>query len=175
MRIAKHIKSEVPQHPSSVERLSHELIVVINFFSVIGLSLLLSLITGQTKEVLLLLQCFAILRQLTGGLHLESSTWCAVATSVVATSLSLLPQSELATYILTTAALLLTLKYAPAGIEDQTIIPERYYPILKLAGIVLIASNYLFGSYWAAIAYFVQALMLLAYVKLKGGVKSNDR
>ncbi|WP_337033173.1 accessory gene regulator B family protein [Paenibacillus illinoisensis] len=168
-RIATHIKSVVPQHPASVEVLNHSLIIVINFFTVVGLSLIGSIFTGQTKEVILLLQCFAILRQLTGGLHLESSTWCAVATAATATILSLVPSNYEMTLILTSFALLIVLNYAPAGIDQQTIIPERFYPILKVVGVILISSNFWIASHWAAIAYFVQGIMLMAYVNLKGG------
>lgn len=168
-RIATHIKSVVPHHPASVEVLNHSLIIVINFFSVVGLALIASLLTGHTKEVILLLQSFAILRQLTGGLHLESSTWCAVATAAIATLVSVLPSNDVMTIILTSFSLLFVLNYAPAGIENQTIIPERFYPILKIAGIILIASNFWFQSPWAAMAYFAQGIMLIAYVDLKGG------
>lgn len=168
-KIATHFKSVVPHHPASVEVLNHALIILINFSAVVGLALIGSLFTGQTKEVILLLQCFAILRQLTGGLHLESSTWCAVATAAVATLLSVMPSNEAMTIILTSFALLFVLNYAPAGIHEQTIIPERFYPILKIAGIILIASNYLVQSPWVAMAYFAQGIMLVAYSNLKGG------
>lgn len=173
-RIATHIKSVVPQHPASVEVLNHSLIIIINFFSVVGIALIASIFTGQTKEVILLLQCFAILRQLTGGLHLESSTWCAVATAVVATILSMLPSNGEMTVILTSFALLLVMNYAPAGIHEQTIIPERFYPILKVAGIILIATNFWVGSHWVAMAYFAQGVMLAAYANLKGGERIDS-
>jgi accessory gene regulator B len=170
-RIAKHIKSVTPDHPAPIENLNHSLIISLNFITVIGLSILGSFFTGQGKEAAILLFSFAILRQLTGGLHLESSTWCAVATAGVATVLSLVSIGHFATTLLTLFALIFVLIFAPAGIEDQTIIPEKFYPILKISGIVIIASNFWFESTFVAIAFFMQGLMLAAYVFHKGGEK----
>lgn len=168
-RIAKHIKSVVPNHPAPIENLNHSLIITLNFITVIGLTLVGSLFTGQGKEVAILLTAFAVLRQFTGGLHLESSTWCAFATAGTATLLSLVTLDQLTTTVLTVIGLLCVMVFAPAGIEDQTIIPERYYPILKVVGMIIIASNFWIGSSFAAIAYFAQGVMLAAYVLYKGG------
>ncbi|WP_180287170.1 accessory gene regulator B family protein [Paenibacillus sp. LK1] len=168
-RIAKHIKSVVPDHPAPIENLNHSLIISINFFTVIGLAALGSLFTGHGKEAAIILISFAVLRQLTGGLHLESSTWCAVATAGTATLLSLVSLGPVSTILLTVIGLICVMVFAPAGIEDQTIIPERFYPILKVAGIIIISSNFWIGSTFAAIAFFAQGVMLAAYVFYKGG------
>ncbi|PYE52474.1 accessory gene regulator B family protein [Paenibacillus barcinonensis] len=170
-RIAKHIKAVVPNHPAPIENLNHSLIISINFFTVIGLAVLGALFTGHGKDAAVMLLAFAVLRQLTGGLHLESSTWCAVATAGTATLLSLVTLDQLTTTVLTVIGLLCVMVFAPAGIEDQTIIPERYYPILKVVGMFIIASNFWVGSSFAAIAYFAQGIMLAAYVLFKGGEK----
>jgi len=170
-RIAKHIKSIVPNHPAPIEDLNHSLIISINFFTVIGLTALGSIFTSHGKEAVILLVAFAVLRQLTGGLHLESSTWCAVATAGTATILSLVTLDHITATVLTVIGLLCVMIFAPAGIEDQTIIQPRYYPILKVAGMIVIASNFFIGSRYAAIAFFSQGLMLAAYVFFKGGEK----
>ncbi|WP_170948070.1 accessory gene regulator B family protein [Paenibacillus sp. 7516] len=170
-RIAKHIKSVVPNHPAPIEDLNHSLIISLNFFSVVGLSAIGSLLTGHGKEAAILLIAFAILRQLTGGLHLESSTWCAVATAGTATLLSLVTLNHLTTILLSAVGLLCIVIFAPAGIEDQTIIPPRFYPILKVAGMIIISSNFLLSSPYLAMAFFAQGIMLVAYVLFKGGEK----
>lgn len=168
-RLATHIKSVVPNHPAPIENLNHSLIISINFFTVIGLSALGSIFTGHGKEAAIMLVAFAVLRQLTGGLHLESSTWCAVATAGTATLLSLVTLNQVTMITLTVIGLLCVMVFAPAGIEDQTIIPPRFYPILKIVGMCIIASNFWIESSFAAIAYFTQGLMLAAYVLFKGG------
>lgn len=170
-RLARHIKSVVPDHPTPEEDLNHSLIIVLNFFAVLGLAMIGAIITGQFKEVLLLLQCFAILRQLTGGLHLESSTWCAVVTAGTATALSVLTLNNSWIIILTGVSVVLVALYAPSGVERQTIIPPRFFPILRVVAVVLVASNLWFESSVAAIAFFVQALTLVVNEKfvLKGG------
>ncbi|NUU74788.1 accessory gene regulator B family protein [Paenibacillus xylanilyticus] len=170
-RIAKHIKTVVPNHPAPIENLNHSLIITLNFFTVIALSVLGSFFTGHGRETAIILISFALLRQLTGGLHLESSTWCAVATAGTATLLSLISLSHITTLVLTVVGLICVLIFAPAGIEDQTIIPERFYPILKVAGIIIITSNFWIESSHTAIAFCAQGLMLAAYVLFKGGEK----
>jgi len=170
-RIAKHIKTIVPNHPAPIENLNHSLIICLNFFTVIFLTVLGSIFTSHGKEVAIILIAFAVLRQLTGGLHLESSTVCAIATAGVATTLSVLELNHLTTVILNVIGLVCVMSFAPAGIEDQTIIPERFYPILKVVGMFIIASNFWFDSSYAAIAYCAQGIMLAAYVFYKGGEK----
>lgn len=168
-RIATHIKTVVPDHPASIERLNHSLIIIINFFSVVGLSLVGALFTGKGQEVAMLLLCFGILRQLTGGLHLESSTWCAVATAGAATALSFVALNDMWINILTLASMALVLLLGPSGIEQQTIIPPKFFPLLKVLGTLLVASNFFFVSSIAAVAFFVQALTLVANEFMKGG------
>lgn len=168
-RIAKHIKSVVPEHPASVEVLNHILIVIINVFSVVGLSLIASIFTGKGKEALLLLTYFAVLRLFTGGLHLESSTWCAVATAGTATALSFVTLNDTWVTILTLYSTFLVLLHAPSGIEHQTRIPPRFYPTLRVIGTIMVALNLWVGSSVITIAFFAQALTLVANEFLEGG------
>lgn len=170
-RIAVHIKTNVPEHPASVERLNHSLIIIINFFTVVGLTLLISIFTGNTIEAVLLLKSFAILRQLTGGLHLESSITCAIVTALSATGLSFVHLNINWIIIFTILSMIVILLYAPSGIEDQTIIPKRFYPYLKLGALLLVGLNLWMPASTAAIAYLVQSMTVFVN-QHRGEVKS---
>ncbi|WP_429351687.1 accessory gene regulator B family protein [Paenibacillus sp. 4624] len=169
-RIAKHIKSVVPNHPVPEDSMRHSLIAIINFATVVALTLLGTIITGRFEQAVLLLKCFALLRMFSGGLHLESSMKCAVVTAGATTALSMLNINDAWSVVLTVISMYIMIHFAPSGIENQTRIPERFYPALKVISFLIVASNLWFLSSMAAIAFFVQALTLVANDHfMKGG------
>ncbi|MEK4273149.1 accessory gene regulator B family protein [Paenibacillus sp. FSL R7-0026] len=169
-RVARHIKSVVPDHPVHEEDMRHTLIIILNTAAVVLFTLVGVLLTGKGSEVIMLLKCFAILRLVSGGLHLESSMGCAVVTAGTATVLSLISINISWTVTLTLISMLIVLKYAPSGIENQSRIPKRFYPALPVISCLIVASNLWFLSSMAAIAFFVQAMTLVINEHfMKGG------
>ncbi|MEN1985238.1 accessory gene regulator B family protein [Paenibacillus hubeiensis] len=169
-RIARHIKSVVPNHPVHEEDMRHTLIIILNTAAVILFTIIGALFTGRGSEVIMLLKCFALLRLVSGGLHLESSIGCAIVTASTATVLSMVSINSTWTVGLTLISMVIVLFYAPSGIDHQTRIPERFYPLLTVISFLIVASNLWFGSSWAAIAFFVQAMTLVANEHItKGG------
>ncbi|UPK45912.1 accessory gene regulator B family protein [Paenibacillus pabuli] len=161
-RIARHIKSVVPNHPVPEDSMRHSLIAIINFATVVLLTLIGTMVTGKLDQAVMLLKCFALLRMVSGGLHLESSIKCAIVTAGTATVLSMISINYSWTIALTAISMFIVLNYAPTGIENQTRIPERFYPSLTVISFLLVASNLWFLSSMAAIAFFIQALTLVA-------------
>lgn len=169
-KIARHIKSVVPNHPVHEDDMRHTLIIILNTAAVILFTLLGAMITGRGSEVIMLLKCFALLRLVSGGLHIESSIGCAIVTAGTATVLSMVSIDFAWTMGLTVASMIIVLRYAPSGIEHQTRIPEKYFPLLTVISFLIVASNLWFGSSWAAIAFFVQAVTLVINEHfMKGG------
>ncbi|MCC3376871.1 accessory gene regulator ArgB-like protein [Cohnella sp. REN36] len=173
-KIARGIKSAVPEHPSSVEVLKYAVSFVINTGSIILLSLLLSLFTGRVPEVLTVLVSYAILRQVSGGLHLKSGTLCVVVSTAGITLMSFADFGPAAVAAANAVALLLAAVYAPSRIEGQTRIPKKYYPLLKAVSIIIVASNFLIGSPILAAAFLVQCLTLIRPFR-KGGEHSEKK
>lgn len=161
-KIAHHIKSVVPNHPVPEDSMRHSLIAIINFATVVLLTLIGTMVTGKFDQAIMLLKCFALLRMVSGGLHLESSIKCAIVTAGTATVLSMISINHSWTIGLTAISMFIVLNYAPSGIENQTRIPERFYPALTVISFFIVASNLWFGSSMAAIAFFIQALTLVA-------------
>lgn len=163
--IAKKIKSVVPEHPSSVNVLKFAIALVINAVAIISLSLIISLFTGKTLEVVQALISFAALRQVSGGKHINSGIWCVAVSTGIMTAVSYAIFTTVVSMILTIASLILILIYAPSGIERQSRIPKRYYPLLKLISFLLVASNFLIQADVLSITFFIQALLL---IKIRG-------
>lgn len=159
-RLAHEIKLRAPEHPASEQVLKYSLSLIINAAMIIGLTLLISIFTSKTKEVGLILTSFAILRQVSGGLHLKSGIWCVIATTAGATTLSLITMSSTWTIAVTSLSLLGMLLWAPTNIEKQSRIPKKYYPLLKILSCLVVGSNFIIQSDVIALAFLVQALTL---------------
>ncbi|MEC0237780.1 accessory gene regulator B family protein [Paenibacillus kribbensis] len=161
LRIAKHIKSVVPDHPASVAVLKHALAITLNVVFITGLTLAVSAFTGRTSEVLIIMAAFAFLRQMTGGLHLKSGMGCVAISTILFTGLSFIELNYNWTIGVTLVSMLLILIYAPAGIERQTRIPPRYFPLLRSGAFIAVGFNLWIANPFIAISIFVQAISLI--------------
>ncbi|AIQ52562.1 accessory gene regulator ArgB-like protein [Paenibacillus sp. FSL R7-0331] len=160
-RIAAQIKQIVPEHPASYAVLKFALAVILNIVSVIGLTLLISLATGRTLEAVQILIAFALLRQVSGGIHLKSGMACILFTTVLFTILSYVQAGQPGVHLMNGLSLLLVLLLAPVGIDKQTRIPSQYWSRLKWIGAVLVAVNFIIASPVIAAAYTAQSLSLI--------------
>jgi len=160
-RTAAAIKRQVPQHTASQEVLRYSLSMILNVLFIVCLTFGVSLWTGNTREAVEILISFAILRQLTGGIHLKSGDACVLVTSGLFTVLSFFHLSGWPLVVMGVISLALILRYAPTGIEKQSRIPRRHYPKLKAAAALLIIISLFLGSAPVAISFFVQATTLI--------------
>ncbi|MBB3069318.1 accessory gene regulator B [Paenibacillus baekrokdamisoli] len=169
-KIAAGLKKRVPDHPSSIEELQFSLEALFNTFGTLFLALTLSLLTGHTHETIFALLSFAILRAVSGGIHLKYSWTCCLASSIVANIVSFSSVSHLATVCMTIISIILALIYAPSRIEQQTRIPERYFPLLKFISVIFICSNFYFESSIMAVSVLIQCVLLIR----KGGDHTHE-
>lgn len=160
-KIATGIKKVVPEAPQSVEVLKYAISFILNAFFIIGASLLISLFTGKVIEVTIILIGYALLRQVSGGVHLESGTLCIVISTAGATALSFVSFDRNTLVLVTVVSLLLALVYAPSRIDKQTRIPAKYYPVLKLLSLLIISSSFFIHSAALASAFLLQTLTLV--------------
>ncbi|OAZ43359.1 accessory gene regulator ArgB-like protein [Paenibacillus polymyxa] len=161
LRMAQHIKSVVPDHPASVPVLQHALAILLNMVFITGLTLVISVFTGRTREVVTIMAAFAFLRQMTGGIHLKSGMGCVAVSTMLFTGLSFISLDHNWTIGATLISMLLILVFAPAGIERQTRIPPRYFPLLKVAALITVGLNLWFALPYVAISFFAQTLLLI--------------
>ncbi|MFC5528448.1 accessory gene regulator B family protein [Cohnella yongneupensis] len=166
--MAVGIKNIVPESPQSVEVLSYSLSFILNFIFVVGLSLIISIFTGYTIEVIIALVSYALLRQASGGYHLESGMLCVAVSTLGITMFAFSDYNLVATRWVTAGALILCLIFAPQ-VKNHIRIPERYYPLLKVLALLMVTSNFLFDSPVMATAFFVQGLTLISVKEVRRG------
>ncbi|WP_151734819.1 accessory gene regulator B family protein [Paenibacillus tengchongensis] len=160
-KLASKIKQTVPEHPASQAVLQFAISVLLNALLIILLTLAITVWTGKTPEAVQILISFALLRQLSGGLHLKSGMACVLFTTSLFTLLSLVHAGQALVLMMNGISLLLVLLLAPANIERQTRIPKRHYPKLKLAAAILVALNFVLGSPVVAASFLAQSISLL--------------
>ncbi|MCC3379876.1 accessory gene regulator ArgB-like protein [Paenibacillus farraposensis] len=161
LRMAQHIKRVVPDHPSSVPVLKHALSAILNLVFITGLTIAISVFIGRTREVVTIMVAFAFLRQMTGGIHLKSGMWCVAVSTLLFTGLSFIELDYNWTTGATLVSMLLILIFAPAGIEKQTRIPPRYFPLLRSGAFIAVSLNLWIADPFIAISFFAQSLSLI--------------
>ncbi|WP_409177453.1 accessory gene regulator ArgB-like protein [Brevibacillus fortis] len=160
-KIAVSMKSVKPDKTASIPTLKFGLIIVINGFLIVLVSMLIGTITGKALETALTMFAFVMLRLTSGGIHLHSSTACTV---VSIGTMSILPHiaiSDKVNVILLVIAALLVLVFSPSRIEGHSNIDKKYYPTLKWISIAIVAINFFLLSPTVSKAFLVQAMSLI--------------
>lgn len=166
-RLATGLKNRVPHHPASVAVFRFTIAVLINTIAIIILTLSIGFWTGNFEEVCIILVSFALLRAVSGGIHLKSGDKCVVVTTALFTTISIIDISQWVVFTLNSLSILLAYIYAPSRIEKQSKIDPKHYPKLKLLSIIIIATNFLFMSSILAVTFFVQCLTLIKLKEVK--------
>ncbi|SLJ98019.1 MULTISPECIES: accessory gene regulator ArgB-like protein [unclassified Paenibacillus] len=166
-RLAVGLKKRVPDHPASIAVFRFTIAVLINTVAIILLTISIGLWTGRFKEVCVILVSFALLRVVSGGIHLKSGDKCVVVTTALFTAISLIDMSDWAVFSLNSLSILLAYLFAPSRIEKQSKIDQKHYPKLKFLSIILIATNFLFMSSILAVTFFVQCITLIKLKEVK--------
>ncbi|MNI21834.1 putative regulator protein [compost metagenome] len=160
-RMALSIKRSVPDHPTSTAVFQFAISMLLNLLFVVITTFGISLVTGHTSEAAAVLISFALLRQLTGGMHLKTNLQCGVCSTLVFTIISVADLSTVLTVAATLTAMLIVFLLAPVGIDKQSRIPAKYYPYMKLAALLLIASNLLVLSPVLSLSFLAQSITLI--------------
>lgn len=160
-KLAVFIKKSAPDSPQSVDVLKYALSAILNTIFIIAISLLIGIFTRKIMEVIIVLVGFAVLRQVSGGLHLKSGDLCVIVSSAGVTLISLADFGQAASIWITSAALLLAVIFAPSRIEKQTRIPAKYFPILKLVSVLIISVNFALQLPVLSAAFLAQGLTLI--------------
>jgi accessory gene regulator B len=164
-KIAISLKKRAPNHHGSVEVLQFAVEALLNTCSTIILALGISLFTGKLAATGLALISFALLRMLSGGFHLKNGWSCTLVSAITANLVSFGHYSFTTITLMTGISIILAAVFAPSRIEEQTRIPVKYFPVLKVLSMVLISSNLFIGSSVIATAFLIQSLLLIK----KGG------
>ena len=160
-KMAVSLKRSVPGHPTSVEVFKFAISMILNLMFVVIATLALSFITGYTSKAAVVLLSFALLRQLTGGMHLKTNLQCVLVSTGIFTVITLIDFSNRITIAATLISFAIVFFLAPVGIAQQSRIPAKYYPYMKLIALVLIVSNLFFLSTALSLSFLVQSFTLV--------------
>lgn len=166
-KLALRIKDANQQDTVSVGIMKYALIIVINFAIPFVSAVTIGIATGKAAETLLCFLALVLLRTVSGGYHFESSTLCMIMTTAMVAAPPHLAVPELWIPYMTAGSLIVFGILAPANIKGHTRISETYFPMMKIASLLLVSTNFLLLSPSLTILIAVQALTLL--IPNKGG------
>lgn len=144
--------------------LKYSLSLLINTGLAIFISLSICTITGHFKFAVISITYLLILRYVSGGIHLSSSLSCCLLTIFMIITISHLKYTYstigIAFDIFSALVFLIT---APNGIKGFSSIKSKYYPLLKISSLVLVASNFYLQSSVLSTANIVQAFCTTSF------------
>jgi accessory gene regulator B len=135
-----------------------EMLHLIIIFSV---SIIISLFTGKTFEVLVALISFALLRKLSGGFHLKTLEGCELFTITMVTVITLIHSNHIMLINLVSIILLFVF--------------SRKILSYKVISILLVSSNFFIHSEIVAISFLAQALTLINLKEVIKYAKKSDQ
>lgn len=159
--LSNAIKRNAPESTVSPEVLEYAIGVRLNFVFTVLLSLLLGFITGKVLETIMSLIAFGVVRHFSGGYHMKSLTLCAIVSALIFSIIPLIPLNEGSITCITLISIFIYMIYAPNFFEELHGSTSR--PYLKLISIVIVMANLLISSSILALAFFVQAILILPW------------
>lgn len=162
-KMALSIKKANEKETVSVAVMKFALIIIINIIIPVVLSLLVGLLTNKLLETAFALGTIIVIRMLSGGYHFRSPIICMTAMIIGAT---LPPHITLPEYWilgLTIISIILFLVLAPSNLRGYHTMPEKYYPMLKVASVLLVSSNLFFDSQILALVFILQGISLFQW------------
>lgn len=157
-RLANNIIAFIHKHKpdaSSYEVLRYGLVAIINQIIVTICVLAIALLTGHFLVALLCVFAFPLLRQFSGGIHIQSMLGCNIVTSCFILFSIYTPF----TYwyngvVLTITSLVILAIYAPSQVKHSRIPAVRR----KIISLTIVGINLLLGIPQLAVLFFIQAL-----------------
>lgn len=156
--MATSIRNNNP-HSASQAVLFYALSLMINSSITVITVIIISSLTGHLYEALTVIFFYTLLRYVSGGSHLASSLACCITSSVIFLLASHIEYNFFYLGLLLNAgSIVILLKTSPQGIENISRIDKKYYPLLKILSVVIVASNFFFQLDFLSTAFFIQAL-----------------
>ncbi len=132
----------------NVDIVRYRLAEILHISIIFAASILISLFTGKTFDVIIALIAFGILRRFSGGYHFKTLEACEVFTVSLVTIITFIHLDN--TFIINTIVLVMVVIFTKKR--------SFTYRILSL---LLVASNFIIDSDVAAISFLAQTLMLI--------------
>ncbi|OAJ73964.1 accessory regulator AgrB [Brevibacillus sp. SKDU10] len=158
------IKNASPERTNSVAILSYALSILLNLFFICFFLFLIGFWTNKLLGTFIALISFVILRFFSGGYHLKSLDQCFLVTTAIIAVIPHVPVNSFFVYLLTAISVILVFGFAPNSTYENLTVPRKVL-LLKLSSVLIVSTNFVFGSPIVALSFFVQSLLLIP----KGG------
>lgn len=155
-------------HPGSASYavLFYSLSLLINTMIAIIMSLAISFFTTKFLETLTVIFFFILLRYFSGGLHLKSSLACCIFSICVFLFSSHLDYPfDFIGFFLNVFSIIILIFTAPYGLENISKIDQKYYPLLKVASILIVSINFYLKFSYLSTSFFIQSLLTLSSIE----------
>ncbi|PZE21007.1 accessory gene regulator B family protein [Paenibacillus xerothermodurans] len=157
--IAKSIRSHHSEAGSEVA-LTYALSLLINTLTAIVAALIVCSIAGHFVPCVIGMFSFILLRFVSGGMHMSSSLSCCVLTASIFIFTGFMTFDYSVTFmVLDAISMIILLITAPNDIQNVSSIDTKYYPLLKLAALLIVASNFYVQSTVLTAAFISQAFL----------------
>lgn len=167
LSIATSIKNVDAEQTPSIEVMKFSLITILHTLSTVIIVFIISLFLGEPLVTMYGMGYFMLLRFFSGGYHIHSSMLCTVLSVILMCVAPFIPLDKDFIFYVNIANILMMLVFAPSNIKGFAQIPEKYFPILKVVSVAIVASNFLFKDPTLAILTIFQSILLL--FKQEGG------
>lgn len=145
---------------SSEHVLKYSLALLINTSISITASFIICLMTGHAITALITILSLLTIRYFSGGMHLNSSLACCIATVIIIVFCSHMEFNYNYFFvILDIFSCLILLKTAPQGIQDVSSINVKFYPFLKVMSVLIVIANLYINSTVLSSVFFIQSLL----------------
>jgi len=162
LKLATTIKNTDPNRiKTSVEVMQFALISLIGHLITFVVSLGIAAITGTFTETLICLVSVILLRWFTGGFHFRSPELCSIVSVLVVVIIPFINLSDLVSISLILFSLIMILVFAPVGSNHSSILEERHRPLLKIIGLSIVASNFLWMNDNLSLVFFFQTVSFI--------------
>ncbi|OPH61804.1 hypothetical protein BC351_00760 [Paenibacillus ferrarius] len=145
--------------------------IIINLILVFTLILVSSIFLDLFKELMILFIFTALLRQMSGGLHLKSSGWCVILSTSLILVVPYLPNYIPDNYLRAAdiVSFITILVYAPATFKVNTYKNRKAYFRMKMISLLMVVINIvLLKMEHLSIAMFIQSVsVVMEYYRLK--------
>jgi accessory gene regulator B len=157
--LARSIRRHNPD-AASEKALFYSLCLLINSLTSITAVLLISIITGNFFNSLTAIVGYTILRYFSGGAHMNSSLSCCIISTVIFIGISHIHYNyHLLGLFFNCISIIILIFTVPDGIQKVSRIHPKYYSILKIICVLIIATNFFIQSSVLSAAFITQALL----------------
>ncbi|OZB98077.1 accessory gene regulator ArgB-like protein [Paenibacillus sp. XY044] len=173
-KLSSYLKNKYPEELPALSIVRYSIKFLISNVLPIIIIILSSILFQMTKEVVIGLLGFCILRMFSGGYHVKSAELC-ILTSVTVIYLIAIVGQQINSYmiVLDLISIILVGIYAPSNIKKQTRIKEENYRYLKLMSLIIVTSNIFIQSNILSVAFLIQSITLIRNLNSMKEVKSE--